>query len=226
MFMSRLQVRQFPLPPAARPLRAPVSVERYPGISALWRQASMRHAGDPVFGVEALVVHVARSSATDEALAMMQAGRASWHWAIPAPSELQHGRFIWSLLPESRAARHLPARLSHPAVAGGKAGLNHASLAVLVAADPFHPGAPPSRWQTSALAQLVRNLWVRYPNLATVVCRSVLDPETPPSALDWDMLRQFVTGSSEDDLPAAVARATPLVLLDPPGRVEPALRAT
>lgn len=226
MFMSRVSACHFPLPTAQRPLRAPLDrVEPYPGVGAVWARSTQRHVGDPVFRVEALVVHIAQRSSTDDAMALMQAGRASWHWIIPAPSEAQHGQFIWSAAPESRAARHLPARLVHPAIADGRARLNHATLSVLLAGDPARPGAAPSRWQSDMLALLVRHVWARYPALATVICRSEIDPETPASALDWGALRQRATGAAPADLPPLVARATPLALLDKPGRAEPALRA-
>lgn len=226
MFMSRISARHFPLPAALRPLRAPVVVEPYPGVRALWARSTLRQIGDPVFAVEALVVHVAQETGTDGALALMQAGRCSWHWIIPAPGEPQHGRFLWSAAPEGRAARHLPARLTHPALAKGRPRLNHATLSVLLAADATHPGAAPSRWQVAALADLVRHLWARYPALAHVMCRSEIDPETPPPALDWAVLRQMSTGVPPLDLPPLVARATPLALLDRPARIETALRAS
>jgi N-acetylmuramoyl-L-alanine amidase len=224
MFMSRVSARHFPLPAALRPLRAMLTAERYPGVQTLWARSTLRQVGDPVLGVEALVVHVARETGTDGALALMQAGRASWHWIIPSPAEPQHGRFVWQAAPEGRAARHLPARLTHPAIAEGRARLNHASLAVLLAADPHSPGAPPSRWQLAALAELVRHLWARYPALTHVICRSEIDPDTAPPALDWDMLRHLATGVPAPDLPPMVARATPLALLDRAGRAEAALR--
>jgi len=227
MFMSRVSARQFPLSAALRPLRAPLEqVEPYPGVRALWARSTQRHVGDPVFGVEALVVHVAQHSGTEDAMALMQAGRASWHWIIPAPGEAQHGRFIWSAAPEGRAARHLPPRMVHPAIAEGRPRLNHATLSVLLTADPARPGAASSRWQTDRLAHLVRHLWARYPALATVICRSEIDPETPASALDWDALGHLATGVPPTDLPPLVAQATPLTLLDRPGRVEPALRTS
>ena len=226
MFMSRIDLRQFQLPSAMRPLRATVPVEPYPGIGQLWPQVSARHRGDCIQGIEALVVHVARRSGTDDALALMKAGRASWHWIVPAPNEMQHGRFLWSLVPEARAALHLPRRLAHPAIAAGRAGVHRASLSVLVAADPSRAAQRPSRWQTAILAQLTRHLWARFPALTTVICRSELDPDTQLSPLDWTLLRRMVIDSTEGDLPPAVARATPLALLDRPGPAEPALRAT
>jgi len=225
MFMSRVSARQFPLSAALRPLRAPLDgVEPYPGVRALWERATLRQVGDPVFGVEALVVHVAQHSGTEDAMALMQAGRASWHWIVPAPGEAQHGKFIWSAAPEGRAARHLPPRLKHPAIAGGRPRLNHATLSVLLAAGPTRPGTGPSRWQTDRLAHLVRHLWARYPALVTVICRSEIDPDTPAGPLDWDALCRLTTGAAPTDLPPLVAQATPLALLDRPGRVEPALR--
>lgn len=225
MFMSRVSAHQFPLPPARRPLTAPLSVEPYPGIGAVWQRSTLRQSEDPVFGVEALVVHCARQTGTDAALALMQAGRASWHWIVPAAGEDQHGRFLWAAAPEGRAARHLPARLSHPAIANGRARLNHVTLSVLLAADPSRPGAAPSAWQTQALAQLIRHLWARYPSLARVVCRSEIDPDCPAPALDWGRLRHLAVGVPPADLPPLVARATPLALLDRPAPAEAALRA-
>jgi len=226
MFMTRISARHFPLPVSLRPLHAPLTAERYPGALALWERSTLRRIGDPVFGVEALVVHVAQHTGTDGAVALMQARRASWHWIIPARPEPQHGRFIWQAAPEGRAARHLPQRLSHPAIAHGRNRLNHASLAVLLAADPAHPGAAPTRWQLAVLAELVRHLWARYPALAHVVCRSELDPDAPRPALDWPLLHQLATGAPSLDLPPLVARATPLALLDRPARSEAALRTT
>ncbi|GGE07851.1 N-acetylmuramoyl-L-alanine amidase [Gemmobacter megaterium] len=224
MYMSRVSVRQFSLPAAQRPLSAPVAVEAYPGIRSVWKQSTLRQAGDPVFGVEALVVHCARSTGTDQALALMQAGRASWHWIIPAEGEDQHGRFLWAAAPEGRAARHLPARLAHPALAGGKPRLNHVTLSVLVAASPQAPDVAPSGWQTLALAQLIRHLWARYPALGQVICRSEIDPACPASLLDWGRVRHLVVGVPPADLPVLVARATPLVLLDSPAPPEATLR--
>lgn len=225
MFMSPVCNRLFSLPAALRPLRSAVDVETYPGVAALWARSTLRHIGDPVFGIEAVVVHVAQRSGTDDAMAMMQAGRASWHWIVPAPSEDQHGRFLWSAAPEGRAARHLPNGLSHPAIAQGRPRLNHATLSVLLAADPARPGAAPTPWQIASLAQLLRQLWSRYPALASVVCRSALDPLCPAPALDWGLLRDQVTRAASDDLPVLVARSTPLALLHRAGPAEPALRA-
>ncbi len=224
MFMSPVQVRQFPLPPARRPMCAPLAAEPYPGVQALWGKATQRRSADPVFGVEALVVHVADHSGTDAAMARMQAAQASWHWIIPARNEAQHGHFLWAAAPECRAARHLPPRTSHPALNGGKPGLTQVTLAVLLAADPGQPGAAPSDWQMAALALLIRHVWARYPALARVLCRSEIDAATPPGALDWDRLCQMATLLPGSDLPPLVARATPLVMLDDAGRAEPALR--
>lgn len=225
MYMSPVLAHHLTLAPALRPLTAPLTAEAYPGVRALWPRATLRQVGDPVFGIEALVVHVAQESGTETAMAQMQAGRASWHWIIPAQGEDQHGRFLWSAAPEGRAARHLPPRLSHPAIAEGRPRLNHSCLSVLVAANPDHAGMPPSRWQMSVLGQLVRHLWSRYPALALVICRSEIDPDTPVPALDWEALRHLVTGLPPADLPPLVARATPLAMLARPGRAEPALRA-
>lgn len=224
MYMTRVSARQFPLSPAQRPLTAPLPVEPYPGIGAIWERSTLRQTEDPVFGVEAVVVHCARETGTDAALALMQAGRASWHWIVPAPGEDQHGRFIWAVAPEGRAARHLPSRLTHPAIAGGRPRLNHVTLAVLVAAAAQGGDPPPSAWQTLALAQLIRHLWARYPLLGQVVCRSEIDADCPGSLLDWDRLRHLVLGVPPADLPPLVARATPLVLLDRPAPAEAALR--
>ncbi len=224
MFMSRVSARQFALPVAQRPLTAPLTVQAYPGIGAIWERSTLRQAEDPVFGVEALVVHCARQTGTDAALALMRAGRASWHWIVPAEGEDQHGNFLWAAAPEGRAARHLPSRLTHPAIGGGRPRLNHVTLAVLLSAGtaPDRPG--PSGWQTAALAQLIRHLWARYPLLCQVVCRSEIDPACPASLLDWTDLRHQVIGTPAADLPPLVARATPLVLLDRPSPPEPALR--
>lgn len=224
MYMSRVSARQFPLPAAQRPLTAPLTVEPYPGIRAVWERSTLRQAEDPVFGVEAVVVHCARVTGTDAALALMQAGRASWHWIIPAAAEDQHGRFIWAVAPEGRAARHLPARLTHPAIAAGRPRLNHVTLAVLLAADADGADRAPTAWQTLALAQLIRHLWARYPLLGQVVCRSEIDADCPASLLDWDRLRHLVVGVPPADLPPLVARATPLALLDRPAPAEAALR--
>jgi hypothetical protein len=108
---------------------------------------------------------------------------------------------------------------------GGKPGLTQMTLSVLLAADPAHPGGAPSDWQVAALALLIRHVWSRYPALTQVLCRSEIDPSTPPGALDWDRLRQLATLLPGSDLPPLVARATPLVMLDDAGRAEPALRA-
>lgn len=224
MYMSRVSISQFSLPTAQRPLSAPLTVEPYPGIRTIWERSTLRSAGDPVFGVEALVVHCARKAGTDQALSLMQAGRASWHWIVPAAAEDQHGRFIWAIAPEGRAARHLPARLTHPAIAGGRPRLNHVTLSVLLAADPQAPGGAPSPWQVGALAQLIRHVWARYPSLHHVVCRSEIDRNTPVSQLDWARLRHMVLGLPPTDLPPLVAKATPLALLDRPEPAEPALR--
>lgn len=224
MFMSPVQARQFQLPAARRPVSAPLAAEPYPGVQALWGKATQRRSADPVFGVEALVVHVADHSGTDEAMARMRAAQASWHWIIPARHEPQHGHFLWAAAPECRAARHLPARACHPALNGGRPNLAQVTLSVLLAADPAHPGAPPSDWQVAALALLIRHVWSRYPALSRVLCRSEIDPATPDSGLDWDRLRQLATLLPAADLPPLVAQATPLVMLDDAGRAEPALR--
>lgn len=225
MFMSPVQVRQFNLPPALRPMSAPLAAEPYPGVQALWGKATQRRTLDPVYGIEALVVHVADHSGTDAAMAQMQAARASWHWIIPAPGEVQHGHFLWAAAPECRAARHLPARARHPGIAKGKAGLNQPTLSVLLAADPARPGAAPSDWQLAALALLVRHVWSRYPALGLVVCRSEVDTATPGSALNWARLGQMATLLPGQELPPLVAQATPLVMLDTAARAEPAMRA-
>jgi N-acetyl-anhydromuramyl-L-alanine amidase AmpD len=225
MFMPRQSARLLPLPAALRPMRAALVAERYPGIGALWAGSTLRRSADPVFGVEALVVHTAAQTGTAEAVALMQQGRASWHWIVPAIGEAQHGSFLWAVAPEPRAARHLPNRLSDPRVAQGRGQLNHATLGVLIAASPEAPGMPASDWQISALAGLIRHVWARYPNLNTVVCRSEIDPDCPPSGLDWAALREAVALRPVEDLPPLVVAATPLALLEPAGRAEPALRA-
>lgn len=205
-----------------------VECETYPGVQAVWPGATMRRQADPVFGIETLVLHTPRQTGTDAAIALMQAGRASWHWIIPAEGEAPHGHFLWSAVPEARAARHLPNRLRDPRVAEGRGPLNHVSLAVLLAAPSrgvTRPDSPHSVWQVAILGRLIRNLWARYPRLGSVVCRSELDTAVMPSMLDMTALRHAVAAQNSEDLPPLVAGATPLALLERGGRPEPDLRA-
>ena len=225
MSTIRNHFRCFTLTPGQRPQTAPLRAEAYPGVRALWESATLRRRDDPVFGVTGLVVHVARHTGSEDAIALIKAGRASWHWIVPAADEPQHSHFVWLTVPTARAARHLPNTLAHPGFLAGRGQLNHCTLSVLVAAAPHQPRATP--WQTAATAQIIRHAWAQFPNLSQVVCRTALDADAtdPASGLDWTKLRHQVTDQPPDDLPALVARATPICLLDRPKLSEHRLRA-
>ncbi|MDO9524107.1 MAG: hypothetical protein Q7J57_00990 [Gemmobacter sp.] len=208
-----------------RPQTAPLNAEGYPGVRALWESATLRRRDDPVFGVTGVVVHVAEHTGSEAAVALMKAGKSSWHWIVPAADEPQHGHFVWAAVPPARAARHVPNGLSNPGFLAGRAQLNHCTLAILVAAATQQVHA--TTWQVAAAAQIIRHAWAQFPNLSQVICRFALEsePGDPATAMDWQMLRHQVTDLPPDDLPPLVARATPICLLERPRMTEHGLRA-
>lgn len=214
----------FSLPANRRPHRERFQHETYPAIDRLWAGATLRRQVDPVFGVSGLVVHIAARSTSEEAVAMVKAGRASWHWIVPAFGEPQHGHFVWSVAPPARAARHLANAQRFPGFLDGRGQLNHCTLSVLVTAAPDHPGV--SDWQLAITARIIRHAWSMFPNLRQVACRRAQDADDMGApGLDAGALCAQVIDPPATDLPTLVARATPISLLERPKPAELALWA-
>ena len=154
------------------------------------------------------------------AMAVMKAGKASWHWLVPDEDEDQHGKIVWACTPEARAARHVLPTKSHAKVNGGANRVNHWSLGIEIVngqdertLDAF------SFWQMQITAAIVRYCWAKYPNLQTVVSHAALDPEQrrdPGSHFDWERFRGLVLHSDNGtSVSPLVAAARPVSLLHP-----------
>lgn len=208
----------FTLPKSRRPTEVTLVEPWYPGVQPFWETCSSKRAVDPILGVVAVVIHATAGSSSAGAISVMKkpTGAASFHWLVPDEDEPQHGQLVWACVPEARAAWHVRAAASHPAVNDGATRVNHWSLGIEVVNaqknDPF------SDWQLEATARIVRHCWAKYPNLAHVVSHAKLDPlrrSDPGTHFDWARFKSLVLDAEPEPLPPLVAVATPLKALKP-----------
>lgn len=124
--------------------------------------------------IELIVIHATAGSTTDGAVSVMAEGRASFHWAVPGPSEAEHEAFVWACAPETRAAWHVRNSCCHPAICAGAQRLNHRSLGIEIVNT--QRGEPFTDWQITATAEIIRYARAKYPRLRHVVSHARLDP--------------------------------------------------
>lgn len=200
---------QFSLPRKSRPARVLIDQERYPGIEKYVSTVSSTRRYHPVDGVRAIVVHATAGSSSSGAISVIQAGKASFHWLVPAENEPQHEHFVWSAIPEELAAWHVRNSASHPKVWGGRNLVNHYSIGIEVV-NAQKPNDEFSEWQLRATAEVIRYCWSKYPNLRQVVSHARLDPDRrsdPGSHFPWDRLKKQVLDGREAPVPELVAAA-------------------
>lgn len=208
----------FDLPPARRPAFATLNEEWYPGVQEFWSRSTTARTQDALNGIRAVVIHATAGVSSSGAMSVMRDGRASWHWLVPDENEEAHGRNVWACAPEARAAWHVRNDRSHSAVNGGANRVNHWSLGIEIVnsqnpdvIDPF------SSWQVEATARIVRYCWWKYPNLRQVVSHAVLDPERrtdPGSHFPWAKFRDLVVDGTQEAVPEAFAKVTPMASLE------------
>lgn len=200
------QTYLFDLPERGRPNDIRLAEEWYPGVRDHWIAASNSRAVDALLGIRAIVIH-ASAGASAEAMSVLKARAASWHWLVPDENEEQHGQFAWACIPEARAAWHVRSDRFHPDVNGGRSKVNNWSLAVEIvnahgngSTDPF------SEWQVQMTADIVRYSWAKYPNLRHVVAHAVLDPARPSDPgwhFPWQTFKDLVLSAGS---PQSVAK--------------------
>lgn len=198
------------LPQRGRPSDVALPEFWYPQIQRYWDGASARRTVDPIYGVRALVIHATAGSSSEGAISVIKAGKASFHWLVPAEQEPQHGKLVWACIPEARAAWHVRNAASSQLVNNGAKRVNQWSLGVEIV-NTQNDGDPFSDWQVQITAQIARYCWAKYPNLRWIVAHAVLDPtrrSDPGARFDWARFRTLVTDGASS-LPAAVTRATP-----------------
>jgi N-acetyl-anhydromuramyl-L-alanine amidase AmpD len=176
--MSDPTAFQFDLPSTGRPKWFPLPEPYYP--DADWY--SVNRATDRIYntvtGIRAVVVHATAGWATSHALDHWRDVKASAHWVVPDEDEGAHGKHVWAVVRESRAAWHVNNSRSHKDVWNGATKVNHWSVGIEIVntqdvqnyTDPF------SDWQIRMTALIVRRCWARYPNLRHIVSHAKLDP--------------------------------------------------
>lgn len=204
---------QFNLPKKGRPSDVSIIEPWYPGIKDYWSICTSKRSVDPIAGVTTVVIHATAGGSSAGAISVMKAGKASFHWLVPDEDEEQHGKLVWACAPEALAAWHVRNTASHPDVNGGAKKVNHWSLGIeVVNRQPEDDSDAYSSWQIEATAQIVRYCWAKYPNLAHVVSHAKLDPERrsdPGKGFDWKRFKELVLDGADDEVPEAVASATP-----------------
>ena len=200
---------QFDLPKDGRPGNIKLNEEWYPGVRKYVSGPSSKRIYHPIDGIRAVVIHATAGSSSEGAISVIKDGRASFHWLVPDEDEVQHGHFVWAVIPETLAAWHVRNTVSHADVYGGKKRVNHYSMGIEVvnsqrSSDAF------SDWQIEATAKIVKYCWSKYPNLKHVVSHAKLDPgrRTDPGVqFPWDRFKNLVLEGPEDDVPDLVAAA-------------------
>ena len=215
--MSEPASFQFDLPAAGRPVPFQLFEQLYPGVQEHWEASTSKRIFDPVLGVTTIVVHATAGGDSEDAMSVMKAHKASWHWLVPDEDEEQHGRMVWACAPEARAAHHVRNSCFHPDVEGGKSKINHFSLGIeIVNRQAQTDPGPFSQWQVFAAAEIIRFCWAKYPNLKHVVSHAKLDPERrsdPGANFPWETLRELVVHAPVGELSPLAAMATPMSLL-------------
>ena len=170
---------QFDLPARGAPSDAGLAEVWYPGIRKCWEMCTSSRIFDAILGIRAVVIHATAGGSSAGAVAVMKAGKASFHWLVPDEDERQHGQLVWACAPEARAAWHVRNSCSHPRVNGGAKRVNHWSLGIkLVNAQAHDDGF--SDWQVRITAQIVRYCWAKYPNLKHIVSTPGSIPRAAP----------------------------------------------
>lgn len=193
---------QFNLPSIERPDDLSIPEKWYPGIKNYWKKSTSTRIYNPIDGIRAVVIHATAGSSSSGAISVMKKGKSSFHWLVPGEEEPQHGKLIWSCVPESLAAWHVRGDKSHTDVWDGHKKINHWSLGIEVVnsqktSDLF------SDWQVMITAQIVRYCWCKYPNLVHVVSHAKLDPSRrsdPGGNFPWHEFKNQVLHDDNDDL--------------------------
>lgn len=197
----------FELPTEGRPNPHYLYQFWYPGVQSSWAGSTSPRAHDPIFGVQAVVIHATAGSSSFGAMSVMKGGGASWHWLVPDENEKAYGKFAWACAPEARAAWHVQNSKFHPRLNGGRKRINHWSLGIEVVnaqseTDTF------SDWQLKKTAEIVRYAWAKYPNLKYVVSHAMMDPERrtdPGMNFDWEGFRALVVDGAAAEIESAVS---------------------
>lgn len=202
---------QFDLPAHGAPSDVSLVEVWYPGIQKYWEKSTSSRIFDAILGIRAVVIHATAGGSSAGAVAVMKAGKASFHWLVPDEDEKQHGKLVWACAPEARAARHVRNSCSHPGVNGGANRVNHWSLGIELVNAQQHDDSF-SDWQVHTTAQIVRYCWAKYPNLKHIVSHARLDParRTDPGAqFPWTRFTELVLSQANDAVPRAAAGAVP-----------------
>lgn len=213
-FMDHPSTYRLDLPPHKRPAPFVIPQEWYPGVQNLWQEATARRRYDPLFGIRGIIIHATNGQNAAQAMSIMKASRASWHWLVPGRDAPQHGQFVWACAPESRAALHIRNDRVHPALWGGKNLMNHWTLAITL----VQTGGRFSDWQHEITAQIVRYAWARYPNLVHVASHAMVDPKRfadPGPGFDWKGFKRRVLTGDMAEPRSAVRDAIDLADLPP-----------
>lgn len=187
----------FTLPRNESPSNIKLPEVWYPNVKEYWERSTTKRIYNPIFGIEAIVIHATAGYSSEGAMSVMKAGRGSWHWLVPDENEPEHEEIIWACAPETLAAWHVRNSVSHPDVNQGKNKTNHWSLGVEIVNrqvnDPF------SDWQVQITADIVKYCWAKYPNLKYIVSHAKLDPtrRTDPGAdFPWNTFKELVLASN------------------------------
>ena len=187
------QSYHFKLPPyTGGPLAAPPNAV-FPGIEQHLPKCTSPRTLRGDGRIRAFVIHATAGSSSSGAITTLFSHQASWHWMVPDEDEPEHGRLVWSCVPESLAGWHVRNSCSHPDVFNNSRNPNYWSIGVEIVNaqgnDRF------SDWQVQQTAALVRYAWSRYPDLVDVVSHAKLDPtrrSDPGAAFPWDRFRELV----------------------------------
>lgn len=210
----------FKLPSSGRPDHFLIPERIIPDIS--WFNAN--RASDRIYhsvdGIEAMVIHATQGGSTAGALSWWKGtppdgANASSHWIVPDEDEAAHGSFVWAVVYEALAARHVRNNATSPKI-GDRKKINHWSLGIEIVnrqndSDTF------SSWQYEITALLVRYAWAKYPNMKYVFSHALVDPgrrSDPGDEFDWPRFKDLVLSSDNDPDPENAAEELLIAMAD------------
>lgn len=191
----------FTLPKEGKPTNIQIPEVWYPGIREYWEKCTTKRIYNPIFGINAIVIHATAGYASSHVIPNMKNGISSWHWLVPDENEPEHEHLVWACAPETLSAWHVRNDRSHPEVNNGRNKVNHWSLGIEIVNSQMND--PFSDWQVKITADIVKYCWAKYPNLRHIVSHAKLDPQRrtdPGTEFPWEKFKHQVLATDYDEM--------------------------